>query len=663
MQTASTAHRYVALLGAMAVGGCAGPEEPAEGAIRVTAETEGGTPDPDGYTLSLDGGSASGIGANATVTLEGLAAGDHTLRIGGLADNCSVSGGIEHSVRVQAGATVSEEFVVVCPAKAGAISVTTATSGDADLDGYIVRLGSGARHRIPANGTTRLTGFDEGTYNIELDDIAQNCIADSSNPPTIDVVAAQTALVVLQFTCTQLTGSLRVTTTTGGVMAPTGYHVVVNGTGAWVPVGLNDAIVVPRLLEGDNAVRLEVPSNCAVDGGASRTVHIAPGSTTDVAFAVNCVQVGDVIELRVTTATSGTDPDPDGYLVRLRGNAIALTDSAYAPPDGSVTFVVFKAVGRNTPSEYYLTLEGVAPNCTADPGGREGLVNGSDITEGFVITCGPVRRLATVIGQGGNADIYLMNSNGTGATVLTASSALDDDPAWSPDGSRIVFSSERDGNRDIYVSDADGAAPIRITNTAGIDDRPAWAPDGSRIAFVSNRDGNAEIYLMNVDGTNQTRLTDSPSEDTDPAWSPDSRRIAFASDRSGVPNIHVMNRDGTATVQLSFDIRGARSSQPSWSPDGSAIAYVQTVSLYGGYSTVVRMTSNGYPADGVGPAVDGDDLFADPAWSPDGGQIAVTRATCSLGSPCQYDVVVFGSSGFGPSRLLRSNVRNPAWRP
>ena len=94
-----------ALLGAAAVGGCGGPGEPVEGAIRVTVTTEGQTPDPDGYTLSLDGGPATPIGANATVTLDGLASGDRKLRIGGLADNCTVSGAAERTVQLEAGTT------------------------------------------------------------------------------------------------------------------------------------------------------------------------------------------------------------------------------------------------------------------------------------------------------------------------------------------------------------------------------------------------------------------------------------------------------------------------------------------------------------------------------------------------------------------------------
>ena len=104
-------------------------------------------------------------------------------------------------------------------------------------------------------------------------------------------------------------------------------------------------------------------------------------------------------------------------------------------------------------------------------------------------------------------------------------------PFWSPDGSRIAFTSQRDRNDEIYVMDADGSNQRRLTNDPAQEWWSSWSPDGSRIAFVSNRDGNNEIYVMDADGSNQQRLTNNPAGDSIPSWSADGSRITFQSDR------------------------------------------------------------------------------------------------------------------------------------
>jgi len=114
----------------------------------------------------------------------------------------------------------------------------------------------------------------------------------------------------------------------------------------------------------------------------------------------------------------------------------------------------------------------------------------------------------------------------------------DSRPRYSPDGSKIVFQSNRDGQAEIYVMNSNGTAQTRLTNNPAADTAPAWSPDGAKILFTSLRDGgmNPALYLMNADGSSQTRVTDG----TDGVWrQAPTAPVIFAEE--GTANVAALN--------------------------------------------------------------------------------------------------------------------------
>ena len=166
--------------------------------------------------------------------------------------------------------------------------------------------------------------------------------------------------------------------------------------------------------------------------------------------------------------------------------------------------------------------------------------------------------------QAAGSDIFLVRPDGTARQRLTDNDALDGTPAWSPDGTRLAIFSDRDGSWNLYVMNADGSQERRLTADAAEDSAPAWSPDGNWIAFMSDRDGNPEIYQIPPDGTGLTRLTHHAGEDWFPSWSPDGTRIAFSSNRDGNHEIYLMNSDGGGAQRITDN--AAEDWSPVWWP-------------------------------------------------------------------------------------------------
>jgi Tol biopolymer transport system component len=256
----------------------------------------------------------------------------------------------------------------------------------------------------------------------------------------------------------------------------------------------------------------------------------------------------------------------------------------------------------------------------------------------------------------GDWSLWLMDPDGSDPECLVDTPEADTAPAWSPDGSRLVFG----GGDDLYVSESDGSDVTLLLDGGGTTrfSNPDWSPDGSSIVFSATHDGREEPDIMAVDSTGEHLRTLISSGEQfvfvdEPAWSPDGRHILFlADDSGGWRDLYLMRPDGSDVRLLlhrGFDLDG---SGLGWSPDGSSIAFQGDRD--GGCLYVVN-------ARGKNPRrlVEGCSEGVDLTWSPDSRTILWGPSDNGPG-----DLYAVSSDG-GPVRVVEdtSTAAGPSWQP
>jgi len=255
-------------------------------------------------------------------------------------------------------------------------------------------------------------------------------------------------------------------------------------------------------------------------------------------------------------------------------------------------------------------------------------------------------KLAFASGRDGDPEVYTMNANGSAQRRLTFNTGggdfplLDFWPSWAPDGERIVYTSFRGlpPNPDVFIMNADGSAPRRVTSDPRGDLDPAFFPDGRKIVFVREVPGESpdapaasqDIWTINADGTGAKNLTPGPGRETEPAVSPDGKTIAFESavggsgaHESGNHEIFTIQADGRGLKRLT-NTPNRREQHPSFSPDGTRIAFDDNFHAPpGAKGFIYSMKTNGTDVRQLTKRSDRHGL---PSYSPDGQKISFTAS-------------------------------------
>jgi Tol biopolymer transport system component/tRNA A-37 threonylcarbamoyl transferase component Bud32 len=207
---------------------------------------------------------------------------------------------------------------------------------------------------------------------------------------------------------------------------------------------------------------------------------------------------------------------------------------------------------------------------------------------------------------------------------LTTAPGLEQDPSWSPEGTRIAYASDENGNMDIWVQQIGAGQRLNLTKDyTGYDGKPAWSPNGEWIAFVSDRDGGG-IFMIPALGGIPKRvllLSFAPSLSYLGAipticWSPDGTKLAYATKGT----LYTVPASGGTPNSIPLPPTGlvVGYSEPVWSPDGERIACTGFVAVGVSTSQIWTVKSDGTD---LFPVTRGKAFNSNPIWSPDGGQL------------------------------------------
>ncbi len=272
--------------------------------------------------------------------------------------------------------------------------------------------------------------------------------------------------------------------------------------------------------------------------------------------------------------------------------------------------------------------------------------------------------------RSGTPQLYLVKTDGTDLVQLTDIEQGACQPSWSPDGRQLVFTSPCPGRSEfyetlynessLYIINADGTGLKQLTPAPGSDFDPDWSPDGTRIAFTSVRDGFRQIYSLDVTSLAVTLLTNTTNEieSSQPDWSPDGTKIAYTVKRVGTYQVWAMTDTGQEALQLARSGQDLWDFLPVWSPDGKTIFFSQR--RLGPYRPWL-MKVNFEDLSQDPKRLEFPSPMEDVSFSPDG----LWMVFESMDGGGNRDIYFMTITGSGRARLTNDTKMDfdPAWRP
>jgi S1-C subfamily serine protease len=282
------------------------------------------------------------------------------------------------------------------------------------------------------------------------------------------------------------------------------------------------------------------------DGTNQKTIDSFGNTLEPVSWAPNGRRL--VFGIFATTGGIFAMDDDDDSLFRITSNVLPEVDIAPAiSPDGTRIAFIRTNLATSEDDIYLVDFDGGdVTKVTDTPDAGVFVPAWSPDGQWIVYDLTP---------DGGSGDIWKIRPDGTEATRLTTNPANETWPIYSPDGTKIVYTSSQDGDAELFVMDDDGSSARQLTNNDDFDSSPTWSPDGTLIAFVSDRDGDREIWVMDVDGGNDAQVTDNDFSDFDPVWALPKAGIPYSDDALTFTDI--AKPDDRAVAEVTAAARGA----------------------------------------------------------------------------------------------------------